>query len=130
MNSGIISSGPDTALREASAVGASVSGMGGALTTIVASACCASPVLAPLIVGVLGASGAAWAAGLKPYRGYILLASLFMLMFSFRTVYRPRRTCPVGVVPPKPHWSARAVKAVLWIGALLWCVALVVDLGM
>ncbi|MGH7533760.1 MAG: mercuric transporter MerT family protein [Gemmatimonadales bacterium] len=117
-------------MREAGAVGASVGGMGGALTTIVASACCASPALAPLIVGILGASGAAWAAGLKPYRGYILLASLFMLLFSFWTVYRPRPACPVGVVPPAPHWTARAVKVVLWIGALLWCTALVVDLGM
>ena len=130
MNSGTTSPSPGGALREAGAVGASAGGIGGALTTIVASACCASPVLAPLFVGVLGASGAAWAAGLKPYRGYILLGSLFMLMFSFWTVYRPRPACPVGVVPPKPHWSARVVKVVLWTGASLWCAALVVDLSL
>ncbi|MGH7523018.1 MAG: mercuric transporter MerT family protein [Gemmatimonadales bacterium] len=130
MNSGTTTSGPGGALREAGAVGASVSGMGGALTTIVASACCASPALAPLFVGVLGASGAAWAAGLKPYRGYILLGSLCLLMVSFWSVYRRQPTCPVGVVPPKPHWSARAAKVVVWIGALLWCAALVVDLSM
>lgn len=71
----IATDSPDTAVRsggrgpgrarQIGAAGAAVSGAGAALVATAATACCAGPVVAPLIVAVLGASGAAWAAGLK-----------------------------------------------------------------
>lgn len=66
------------------AIGAATSTTGAAVLATVASACCVGPVLAPVIVAVLGASGAAWAAGLKPYSPYIPGASLVLLVYGFR----------------------------------------------
>lgn len=116
------------AIREAGVVGATVTGVGGALTTIAASACCVSPVIAPLIVGTIGASGAAWASGLKPYTGYILAGSFVMLAFSFWTVYRPRPACEVGQDPSQLPIAPKLVKVGLWISAVLWTASVLVHL--
>jgi mercuric ion transport protein len=107
-------------LRGAGIIGASVTGAGGALTTIAASACCVSPVIAPLLVGTIGASGVAWASGLKPYSGAILGVSFLLLAASFWTVYRPRPACdadaPNNPLPVAPWF----VKGALWVSAVLW----------
>lgn len=116
------------AFREAGVVGATVTGVGGALTTIAASACCVSPVLAPLIVGTVGASGAAWASGLKPYSGYILAGSFVLLAASFWTVYRPRASCEAGQDPSQLPIAPRLIKAGLWFGAVLWTASVLVQL--
>jgi len=116
----------------ASAVGAlsaGSTGFGAALVTIVAGTCCVSPVLAPLIVGVIGAGGAAWAAALKPYSNYILAGSLLLLAGGFWSAYRPRSQCIVGTdVPGPPRWMSRLSKGVLWTGAVCWAGAVVVHL--
>jgi hypothetical protein len=88
-----------------------------------------SPVLAPLIVGAIGAGGAAWAAGLKPYSTYILAASLLLLAGGFWSAYRPRTLCAAGTDESRPpRWMSRLSKGVLWAGAVCWVGAVVVHL--
>jgi hypothetical protein len=90
--------------------------VGAAVVAAVASACCVGPVVAPIFVSVLGASGAAWAAGLKPYSPYLLLGSLVLLAWGFWRVRRRRRLCAQGVCSPSP----RGVRVTLWVASVLW----------
>ena len=107
-------------------LGAGVAGAGSALAAVLASSCCV-PVIAPLIVAVLGASGAAWAAGLKPYSPYILAGSLALLLYGMWTVYRPRPACsPEEGCPTRG--PGRGVKAVLWVALSLWTLAALLNL--
>ncbi len=116
--------------RDFRALGAGSTGLGAAIITIIAGTCCVSPVLAPLIVGVLGASGAAWAAGLKPYSVYILAATLLLLVFGFWSVYQPRNDCIVGSsVSAASIWMGRLSKGVLWTGAVFWLSAVIVQIA-
>ena len=110
--------------RPFGALGAGAAGAGAALVAVFASSCCI-PVIAPLIVAVLGASGAAWAAGLKPYSPYILAGSLALLLYGMWTVYRPRPECaPEGCATG----AGRGVKAVLWVAMSLWTLSALVNL--
>lgn len=112
--------------RQLGAAGAAVSGAGAALVATAATACCA-PVIAPLIVAVLGASGAAWAAGLKPYSPWLLGGSFLLLAYGFWSVYRAPKSCTVPVKAGR-RWSGAAVKGVLWLAALLWLAAMAANL--
>lgn len=96
-------------------VAAASVGAGAALTAMVAGSCCVGPTIAPLIVGVLGVSGAVQLAGIKPYTPYLLGASLLMLAYSFWSAHRRRGECRV-----KPR---RSVRVMLWISALVWVLA-------
>jgi hypothetical protein len=108
-------------------IGAASTGIGTALVTIIAGSCCVSPVLAPIIVVLLGASGAVWAAGLKPYRGWMLAGSFACLAVGFWSVYRPRRDCAAGG-EPKSRVLPRVARASLWIGAMCWTASLLITL--
>jgi hypothetical protein len=78
-----------------------------------------------LVVAVLGASGAAWAAGLKPYSPYILAGSLALLLYGMWTVYRPRPACgPEGC----PAGAGRGTKVVLWVAVAMWALATLLNL--
>ena len=104
-------------------LGVAATGAGAALVTTAATACCV-PVIAPLVVSVLGVSGAVWAAGLKPYSPYMLAASALLLGYGFWTVYRPRpasagATCPVR--------RPRLPQIILWVAGALWLVALALN---
>ena len=90
-------------------------GAGAALTATVAGACCIGPTLSPLIVGVLGVSGAIQLAGIKPYTPYLLGGSLVMLAYAFWRAYRRQGECRV-----KPR---RAVQVMLWVSVLIWMLA-------
>ncbi|HEY5062158.1 MAG TPA: hypothetical protein VII52_11520, partial [Gemmatimonadaceae bacterium] len=118
------------AARDLGSVGAATTGVGAVVVTLVAGACCVSPVLAPLIVGVLGASGAVWAASLKPYTWYILGASGAALAFGFWSVYRARAACAVGDVPRRSRVLSRVAALALWAGAVCWAAALVLRLAL
>jgi mercuric ion transport protein len=113
--------------RQIGAAGAAVSSAGAALVATAATACCAGPVIAPLIVAVLGASGAAWAAGLKPYSPWLLGGSLLSLAYGFWAVYRTPKSCDSTAAPTR-RWSSVAVKGVLWLAALLWLAAVTANL--
>lgn len=116
------------AARDVGAVGAATTGVGAALVTLVAGACCVSPVVAPLIVGILGASGAVWVASLKPYAWWILAAAGLALAGGFWTVYRPRPACDVDTAPKRSRWLPRIARVSLWFGAVCWMAALMLRL--
>jgi len=62
MSGRVQSPGEGSPRADLQAGGAAVAGTGAAAASVVAGACCVGPTLAPAIVGVLGAGGAAWAA--------------------------------------------------------------------
>lgn len=110
--------------QRAGAAGAAVAGAGAALGAATATACCVGPVVSPLIVAVLGVSGAAAVAGLKPLAPYLLGGSLAVLGYGFWSVYRPRPACAAGESPcPTPRW----IRLALWTAAAIWLVSLVVT---
>lgn len=107
------------------AAGAAVAGAGAAALATAAGACCV-PVIAPLIVAVLGAGGAAWAAGLEPYSLAILGVAGALLAYGYRVVYRPTpgaggESCPVR--------RPLAPRMVLWLASTLWALAAVLNLA-
>jgi hypothetical protein len=104
----------------AGAIATASTGVAAAALTVVTAACCVSPVLAPILVSVLGASGAVWAAGLKPYGWWILGGAFACLAYGFWTVYRPRRACAVGEAPPNRGTWPTVAKVSLWFGAACW----------
>lgn len=104
----------------AGAIASASTGVAAAALTIVTAACCVSPVVAPIIVSVLGASGAVWAAGLKPYGWWILAGAFICLAFGFWTVYRPRRDCAIGDAARNRAGWPTVAKFSLWLGAACW----------
>ncbi len=93
-------------------------GVGGAITSAAASICC----IGPAGVALLGVNGAILAAGLKPYRTYLLGGSLLLLASAFWSAYgrMPRRgACPVG--------ASRLVRWSLWLALALWVAAVAVQ---
>ena len=102
-----------------SAVGVAAAGAGAAALATAAGACCL-PVVAPLVVAVLGAGGAAWAAGLKPYSFAILGVAGLLLAYGYWVVYRPRQAAAGEACPVQRPLSPRLV---LWIATALWAVA-------
>ena len=101
--------------RELITLGAATSGVGGALAASFAALCC----IGPVTVALLGAGGAVAAAGLKPYRPYLMMGSLTLLMTGFWLSYRwvagEGATCPTRV--------GRFARLVLWCSAFIWAVA-------
>ena len=75
--------------KSVSAWSAATTGAGAAVLATAATACCV-PILAPLLVSVLGVSGSIWAARLEPYSLVVLLLAGSLLSYGFWTVYRPR----------------------------------------
>lgn len=108
-----------------SAVGVAAAGAGAAALATAASACCV-PVIAPLVVAVLGAGGAAWAAGLKPYSLAILAAAGLLLAYGFWVVYRPRPAAAGKACPVRRPLTPRLV---LWIASALWAIAAFLNLA-
>jgi hypothetical protein len=113
--------------ESAGAIASASTGVAAAALTIVSAACCVSPVIAPIIVSVLGASGAVWAAGLKPYGWWILGASSLFLAYGFWTVYRPRPACAVGETPKQSAALPKIAKGSLWFGAACWMAGLLLH---
>lgn len=124
------------------ALGAATAGAGASLLAGVAGACCVGPTIAPLIVGALGAGGAAWAAGLEPYSPYLLAGSGLLLAYAFTALYRtPPAECDpadraVGKHPEAApdrrgatEWSRGLAKVVAWFAAVLWMLALGANLA-
>ena len=109
--------------RDFSAWGAAGTGAGAAALAAAATACCV-PVLAPVLVSLLGVSGAVWAAGLKPYSLVILGVAGALLGYGFWIVYRR----PVAEGQACPTKRPVLVRWVLWLAALLWALALVLNL--
>jgi hypothetical protein len=101
--------------RELVTLGVATSGIGGALAASFAALCC----IGPVTVALLGAGGAVAAAGLKPYRPYLMMGSLALLAVGFWLSYRKvggeGAACPTRV--------GRFARSVLWFSAVLWIAA-------
>ena len=104
----------------AGAMASAATGIGAAAITVVTAACCVSPVLAPILLSILGASGLIWAAGLKPYTWWILGGAFVCLAIGFWTVYRPRPACSIETIPRRQRILNRVAKVSLWFGAVGW----------
>ena len=93
--------------------------LGAVLTSTAASICC----IGPAGIALLGVNGAIFAAGLKPYRIYLLSGSLVLIGLAFWLAYRPgttrARACPVPI--------GRVKKTILWSSAALWVLALAIQ---
>jgi hypothetical protein len=109
--------------RDRRGAGAAAAGLGGATLATAVSACCV-PVLAPLVVSLLGVGGAVWIAGLQPWSGWILLGAGGVLGWGFAAVYR--RSGATASCPARRQWLPRAV---LWAAAALWLVAAALNLA-
>jgi hypothetical protein len=109
------------------AAAAAASGAGAAIVATAAAACCATPTLAVLTVSLLGASGAAWAAGLKPYAPWFLAASALAIAYGIRTTTRAARACTVAGSSPR-RFGDRVARISLGIAVALWLAALAADL--
>jgi mercuric ion transport protein len=103
--------------------GAVSGGAGAAVVATAAMACCV-PIVAPLVVSLLGVSGAIWAAGLKPYSPSILAAAGGFLGYGFWVVYRQQTNKTGAACSTK---GPVAVRVVLWISVALWVSALVLN---
>ncbi len=115
--------------REAAeAIASASTGVAAAALTVVSAACCVSPVVAPIIVSLLGAGGAVWAAGLKPYGWWILGGSLVSLTYGFWIVYRPRASCAIGGNVAERRVLPRMAKISLWFGAACWMTGVLLRL--
>lgn len=106
------------------AAGAAASGAGGALVAVASAACCAGPGAATLIVTVLGAGGAAWAAGLRPYGPWLLLGSAVMILFGFRST---RSATACARAQGGHGLTLRLARGLVWAAAVLWCLAVGVQ---
>lgn len=88
----------------------------GGLAAILASACC----LGPLILVVLGVSGA-WIGNLtklEPYHWYFIAASVVALFFAGRRIFRSAKVCALGEVCAMPR-TRRMYKIVFGIVSAL-----------
>jgi len=108
-----------------SAVGVAAVGAGAAALATAAGACCV-PVIAPLVVAVLGASGAAWAAGLEPYSLAILGVAGLLLAYGYQVIHWPRHAATGEACAVRPPLSPRLV---LWVASALWAVAAFLNLA-
>ncbi|MCM2270202.1 MAG: hypothetical protein NDJ75_08870 [Thermoanaerobaculia bacterium] len=106
---------------ELGTAGAATAGAGASLLALAASACCAAPVVASATVALLGASGAAWAAGFEPYARWLLALAAVALGAGFLAQSRAARACPSA---RGAKLRLRAVRAVLGISAAIWALAL------
>jgi len=87
---------------------------GSALGGLLASARC----IGPLVLSLLGVSGAAFARRFEPLRPYLLVVTYGLLAGAFYLTYRPAKTaCAPGEACEMPR-ASRAGKVALWVGTL------------
>src|SRR5207245_939372 len=65
---------------------------GSVVSGILASACC----IGPLVLGLMGISGAAFARRFEPFRPYLLVVTYALLGGAFYLTYRPPAACGPG----------------------------------
>lgn len=95
--------------------------LAGAVTAILASACC----LGPLVLITLGFSGV-WIGNLtllEPYRPIFIGVALVALFFAWRRIWRPAMACAPGEVCAVPQIK-RAYKLLFGVVSVLVLIAL------
>ena len=99
------------------ALSSSIVSGAGSITALFTSLCCAGP----SVIALIGAGGAAAAAGLAPFRPYLLTGSLIFLAIGFWRVYRPAtaqgQSCSIH--------AGKSLKAILWGSFVLWLASLI-----
>ncbi len=91
---------------------------GSVVSGILASACC----IGPLVLGLMGISGAAFARRFEPFRPYLLVVTYALLGGAFYLTYRPPAACGPGEACAMPR-ANRAGKIMLWIAAIVVALA-------
>ncbi len=86
---------------------------GSVVSGILASACC----IGPLILGMMGISGAAFAQ-LAPFRPYLLVMTYALLGGAFYLAYRPKAACGPGDACEMPR-DSRVGKVMLWVATVI-----------
>ena len=107
-------------LRMGSLTGAASAALGSAAASI----CC----IGPLAITLLGVQGAIVAAGIKPYRWYLLAGSFVLIGLAFWSVYRP----PPRKVTPGASCSigaGRVSRLVLWTASGIWVAAVALNIA-
>ena len=113
---------PDHAGSRLAAIGTSVAGVGAALTAAAATLCC----VGPAVVAIVGVGGAVAAAGLKPYRLFLILASMALLGLGFWLTYQPRSAVGSAAVAC-PTRAGRVSRRIVWIAAAVWLLAVLLP---
>ena len=108
--------------KRALEIGSVTGATGSALASAAASICC----VGPIAITLLGVQGAIWAAGVKPYRYYLLGGSALFIAFAYWIAYRPPRftagaSCSTGV--------GRFTKMTLWTSTVVWAAAVVLNIA-
>lgn len=96
--------------------------LAGGLAATLASICC----LGPLVLVVLGFSGA-WISNLtvlEPYRPIFISVALVALWFAYRRIFRPAQACKPGELCSIPR-GRLGFKVIFWIVSALVAVALI-----
>jgi hypothetical protein len=103
--------------RSALQVGSVVGATGSVLSSAAASICC----VGPIGITLLGVQGAIFAAGLQPYRWYLLGAAALFLALAFWLMRRPvtGRHCAVR--------TGRLSRVVLWTSTAIWSLAVALQ---
>ncbi len=89
------------------AAGSVVSGM-------LASACC----MVPLVLGLVGVSGAVVAQKFEPFRPYLLILTYALLGGAFYLTYRPQAACGSGEACEMAG-AGRVGRIIIWIATIV-----------
>jgi len=116
----------DSSRRELGATGAATAGAGASLVATAAAACCATPLIASTTVTLLGASGAAWAAGFEPYAPWMLGGAALALGYAYWALARAPRPCDAE--SRRARFRRRTARTTLGIATVLWLFALGLNL--
>lgn len=87
---------------------------GSVVSGILASACC----IGPLVLGLMGISGAAFAQRFEPFRPYLLVVTYALLGGAFYLTHRPQAACGPGQACEMPRANCVG-KIMLWIAAIV-----------
>jgi MerT mercuric transport protein len=104
-------------------LGSATGGLGAAVAAFFAALCC----VGPSTVALFGAGGALAAASLKPYRPYLLLGSLAMILYGFWGVYASRASSQRGAACSTR--TGRFARSALWLAAFVWVAAILLFRG-
>jgi hypothetical protein len=109
-------------MRERAAdLGSAFGAVAGSVASAAAALCC----VGPLALTLLGVNGMILAAGIKPYRGYLLAGSFLLLALAFGVMHRRSSSADAACSTR----SARITRIILWGSVSLWIVALLLNIA-
>ena len=106
-------------MRNVFALGSVFGAGAAAVASGAASLCC----IGPAAISILGVHGAILAAGMKPYRPYLLAASLGMLAWAHWRTYRAAG----ARAPSCSIRRGRMTRGILWGATVTWAGAVMIQ---